>query len=71
MRAGLGGYSDKTVLWTHVLCPQTMPPLFKNSSMDFPGGPVVKTPHFHCRGTGSIPGLGISACRVVWPKKEN
>ena len=19
---------------------------------DFPGGPVVKTPHFHCRGPG-------------------
>ena len=25
---------------------------------DFPGGPVVKTLHFHCRGKGSIPGWG-------------
>ena len=24
----------------------------------FPGGPVVRTPHFHCRGPGSIPGQG-------------
>ena len=23
---------------------------------EFPGGPVVRTPHFHCRGAGSIPG---------------
>ena len=25
---------------------------------DFPSGPVVKTPHFHCRSKGSIPGPG-------------
>ena len=25
---------------------------------DFSGGPVVRTPRFHCRGTGSIPGPG-------------
>ena len=25
---------------------------------EFPGGPVVKTPHWHCRGMGPIPGLG-------------
>ena len=32
--------------------------LRKNSS-DFPGGPVVKTPHFpHAGGMGSIPGQG-------------
>ena len=30
---------------------------------DFPGGPVVKTPHFHCRGTGSIPGWGTKIPR--------
>ena len=24
---------------------------------DFPGGPVVKTPHFHCRGRGFDPWL--------------
>ena len=25
---------------------------------DFSGGPVVRAPHFQCRGKGSIPGLG-------------
>ena len=25
---------------------------------EFPGGPVVRTLCFHCRGTGSIPDLG-------------
>ena len=25
-------------------------------SGDFPGGPVVKTLHVHCRGTGLVPG---------------
>ena len=25
---------------------------------EFPGGPVVRTQHFHCCGQGSIPGLG-------------
>ena len=29
----------------------------KWKSMDFPGGPVVKTLSFQCRGTGSIPRL--------------
>ena len=31
---------------------------------DFPGGPVGKTPHFHCRGTGSIPGQGTKISHV-------
>ena len=26
--------------------------------MDFPGGPVVKTPHSHCRGHGFDPWSG-------------
>ena len=25
---------------------------------EFPGGPVVRTQHFHCPGSGSIPGRG-------------
>ena len=25
---------------------------------NLPGGPVVKTPHFHCRGLGFDPGWG-------------
>ena len=31
---------------------------FKKGGGVFPGGPVVKTPCPHCRGTGSIPGRG-------------
>ena len=31
----------------------------KKRSRDFPGGPVVKTPLFHCRGHGFDPWLGI------------
>ena len=23
-------------------------------TVEFPGGPVIRTPHFHCRGLGSI-----------------
>ena len=30
----------------------------KKNSKDFPGGPVAKTPHFQCRGSGLIPGQG-------------
>ena len=29
-----------------------------SSSREFPGGPVVRTQHFHCCDTGSIPGQG-------------
>ena len=36
----------------------------------FPGGPVVKILCLHCRGTGSIPGWGSSACHLVQPKKK-
>ena len=31
-------------------------------SWDFPGGVGVKTPSFHCRGTGSIPSQGNFTC---------
>lgn len=31
----------------------------------FPGGPVVKTLCFHCRGTGSIPGQGTKIPHTV------
>ena len=33
---------------------------------DFPGGPVVKTLHFHCRGTGFLPGRGTKIPYSVW-----
>ena len=31
-----------------------------------PGGPVVKTLHFHFRGTGSIPGWGTKILHAPW-----
>ena len=33
---------------------------------DLPGGPVLKTRHFHCRGQGSIPGQGTNILHAVW-----
>ena len=30
----------------------------KKNLREFPGGPVLRTPHFHCQGPGSIPGQG-------------
>ena len=33
---------------------------------DFPGGPVVRTLRFHCRGTGSIPGQGAKILHATW-----
>ena len=33
---------------------------------DFPGSPVVKTPHFTAGGTGSIPGQGTKIPHAVW-----
>ena len=43
--------------------------------LEFPGGAVTRTQHFHCRGPGSIPGWGIKtrppSSRVVQPKQNN
>ena len=36
---------------------------------DFPGGPVVRTLHFHCREPGFHPWLG-KILQVKWPKKK-
>ena len=38
----------------------------------FPGRPVVKIPHFHCKGCGFNPWSGNSgpACHMAWAKKE-
>ena len=33
--------------------------------LNFPGGPVVKTLHFQCRGTGSIPGPGTKILQAM------
>ena len=32
--------------------------LIKTQHLEFPGGPVVRTPCFHCYDLGSIPGQG-------------
>ena len=33
---------------------------------DFPGGPVFRTPRFHCPGPGSIRGWGTKIPQAVW-----
>ena len=50
--------SIKTVISSTINEPinQEMCQLRSNNHWDFPGGPVVGTLFFHCRGTGSIPG---------------
>ena len=35
------------------------------SCQEFPGGPVVKTEHFHCHSQGSIPGQGTNIPKAV------
>ena len=37
---------------------------------DFPGGPVVRTLRFHCRGSGSIPGQGTKILQAAKPKQK-
>ena len=39
-------------------------------SRDFPGGPVVKTPHYNAVGTGSIPGQGTKISQCLTAKKQ-
>ena len=45
----------------------------KKTPEDFPGGPVVKIPHFHCGGGGtdSVPGQGNSTCYMVQTEKKD
>ena len=40
--------------------------VLKTSSKDFPGGPVVKTLNFQCRGPGSNPVQGTKILDAVW-----
>ena len=44
----------------------------KKGPWDFPSGPVVKTPHFHCRRHRFNPWLGNEdpTCCAMWPKKK-
>ena len=38
---------------------------FKKLETEFPGGPVVRTLHFHCQGLGSIPGWGTKILQAL------
>ena len=38
---------------------------------DFLGGPVVKTPRFHCRNMGLIPGQVTKILHAVWSGQNN
>ena len=44
----------------------------KKGFEELPGGPVVRTQRFHCRGSGLIPGQGtkIPTSNVVQQKKK-
>ena len=46
--------------WTGQMILSSKQPSFKlkEKRRDFPGGPAVMTPHFHCRGHGFDPWLG-------------
>lgn len=35
---------------------------------ELPGGPVIRTPHFHCRGPCLIPSLRTKILQTVWHK---
>ena len=45
----------------------------KKENRDFPGGPVVKTPHFRCRGHGFSPWWGTEIPHATWwsPPPQN
>ena len=51
--------------------------LLKDNGMDFLGGPVINTSHFHCGDTGSIPGPLVrevphaARCSQKQTKKDN
>ena len=50
-------YSSQGRLKEYMTCNFYFPAL-DEFSWDFPGGPVVKTPRFHCRGRGFDPWSG-------------
>ena len=56
------------ILYDHIL-------IVKNANnkeiyREFPGGPVVRTWHFHCPGSGSTPGWGTEIMHGVDQKKK-
>ena len=44
--------------------------LYRVEYRDFPGSPVVKTLHFHCRGMDLIPDQGTKIPHDTWPRKK-
>ena len=48
---------SRTIMESIAISKNTWRMVTKNCR-DFPGGPVVKTPHLHCRGHGFDPLLG-------------
>ena len=46
--------------------------IYKTDLGDFPGGPVIKTPCFHCRGPGFHPWLGKQnpTCHMAQQRKK-
>ena len=59
--------SDTFILMIIIkLSPKMVELQLKWQQWDFPGGPVVKTPSFHCRGTGSITDPGSKLPHATW-----
>ena len=44
---------------------------WKGKEWDFPSGPVVKTPHLHCRQFGFIPCWGTKILYAMQPRSLN
>ena len=60
LHPGLGGFGFFLVVGRHdsVMVPSTGQLGLESRFWDFPGGPVIKTLRFHCRGRGFDPRLG-------------
>ena len=57
--------------WTQPRCQVTGKAIKEMWSRDFFGSPVVRAPHFHCRGWGSVPGRGTEILQVVPHGQKN
>ena len=62
-----------TGTWCYLLSPQSLEQDLAHSKCsinsggvgEFPGGPVVRTQRFHCRGAGSIPCRGTKIPKAI------